>query len=332
MFPCCFKLRGSHKQYRRPHRTYLVRLEDPDVRYATDKHLEAPLADEHEIHNAKKFASANFRALQGRAVATQQFHATCSTFATSIKSAIQAGTFALQPERIWPNEFSWSGGFYLTPDKANAQLFGTTFLANACKDRGGVVVIEFNFDTSGLQVKEVGTNKSTVDAFRGLQSRLGGAFQRFLKKQAVSDSDGPAPPTDEGVSNDDNPVDSPPKIALPTATQLTQMTTTANALSPVKARNDELVKAFNEFKTLDVVTGAGSLTASQKVLIDDAANLEVGIPRLGDPFNQVVLVTQKAMEKLKFVSQTNLPQELANKQPLLLEFLKKKGDLDLESS
>ncbi|KAJ7234077.1 hypothetical protein C8J57DRAFT_1531859 [Mycena rebaudengoi] len=305
---------------------------DPDVRHAADRHLEAPRADEQEIHNAKEFTSAKFRALQGRAISKQQFHATCSTFATSIKSAVQNGTFALQPERIWPNEFSWSGGLYLTPDKKNAQLFGTTFLANACKDRGEVVVIEFNFDTSGLQVKELGMNKSTVDRFRGEQSRLGGAFQRFLKKQPVSDNDGPAPPTDEGIANDDNPVNSPPKIVLPTATLLTQMTTTANALSPIKARNNELVAAFNEFKTLDVITGAGSFSASQKVLIDDAANPEVGIPRLGDPFNQVVLVTQKAMGKLKFVSQTNLPDDYVAKQPLLLAFLKKKGDLDLESS
>jgi hypothetical protein len=69
------------------------------------------------------------------------------------------------------------------------------------------------------------------------------------------------------------------------------MTTTPNALSPIKATNDVLLAAFNEFKTLDVVTSAGSFSASQRVLIDDAANPEVGIPRLGDPFNQVVLVT-----------------------------------------
>ncbi|KAJ7277137.1 hypothetical protein C8J57DRAFT_1503973 [Mycena rebaudengoi] len=172
---------------------------------------------------------------------------------------------------------------------------------------------EFNFDTSGLQVKDVGTNKSTVDA-------------------PVSDSDGSAPPTDEGIAKDDNPLDSSPKIALPTAMQLAYMTTTTKALSPLKATNDALVAAFNEFKTVDVVTGAGSFSASQRVLIDDAANSEVGIPWLGDPYKQVVLVTHKAMGKLKFVSQTNLPEDLAAKQPLLLAFLKKKGDLDLESS
>jgi hypothetical protein len=38
------------------------------------------------------------------------------------------------------------------------------------------------------------------------------------------------------------------------------------------------------------------------------------------------------MGKLKFVSQTNLPDDYVAKQPLLLAFLKKKGDLDLESS
>ncbi|KAJ7239254.1 hypothetical protein C8J57DRAFT_110440 [Mycena rebaudengoi] len=100
---------------------------------------------------AKTPTSAKFRTVKARAVGAKQFHATCKTFAASIESAIKAGTFALQPERIWPNEFTWSGGFYVTPDEQNAQLFGATFLANNCKDKGGVVVLELSLDTSGLE-------------------------------------------------------------------------------------------------------------------------------------------------------------------------------------
>ncbi|KAJ7261058.1 hypothetical protein C8J57DRAFT_1232614 [Mycena rebaudengoi] len=286
---------------------------------------------------AKTPTSAKFRTVKARAVGAKQFHATCKTFAASIESAIKAGTFALQPERIWPNEFTWSGGFYVTPDEQNAQLFGATFLANNCKDKGGVVVLgmsgfQLSLDTSGLEVKDVGTNKVIVNKFRADQARLGGAFQRFLKKNLA-----PEPPADQGISADDNPAVQAPLIPLPTPEQIEQAKQTKNALNTVN------LKTFEDFKTVDVVAGAGPFAASQRVLIEDASNPEVGIPPLSEPFNQVVLVTDKgkhaflskydmpgsddaiAMGKLRFVGQNDLDACLAEKQPKLLAFLKKKG-------
>jgi hypothetical protein len=79
--------------------------------------------------------------------------------------------FCPRPEHtLTPSD---TGGFYVTPDEENAQLFGTTFLANTCMDKGGVVIIgsslihfssglgvnlglrsEFSFDTSQLKYVE----------------------------------------------------------------------------------------------------------------------------------------------------------------------------------
>ncbi|KAF8217686.1 hypothetical protein K438DRAFT_7287 [Mycena galopus ATCC 62051] len=114
--------------------------------------------------------------LPGRSLATTQFHATCKNFASSIKAQVEAGTFALQTDRIFPNEFTWSGGFYLTPDQTNAQLFGATFLAAKCASEGGTVVMEFTLDSSALKVNKVGTSASTVDMFRANQSQFGNAL------------------------------------------------------------------------------------------------------------------------------------------------------------
>ncbi|KAJ7452572.1 hypothetical protein FB451DRAFT_1565871 [Mycena latifolia] len=74
---------------------------------------------------AKKRTSAKFGTLEARVVPATQFRAAGRTFAASITSTVKGGTFALQPE-----------GFYVTPDKRNAQLFGATFLASACRDKG----------------------------------------------------------------------------------------------------------------------------------------------------------------------------------------------------
>ncbi|KAF7347067.1 hypothetical protein MVEN_01460500 [Mycena venus] len=265
---------------------------------------------------AKKPTSAK---LLGRSLSSTQFHATCKNFASSIKSQVEAGTFTLQPDRIFPNEFTWSGGFYVTPDEEKAQLFGATFLADKCADKGGTVIMEFNFPSSDLKVNNVGTSTLVVNKFRADQSRLGGAITRFLKKQQPSDATPADPPTDDGISKDDNPAPQTPKIAIPTQDQVEAM------LADTKAFNTQNRAAFAAMKDVDVVAGAGSLTQSQKITIADAGNEAVGIPPLQEPFNQVVLVTDDAMKKLKFVKQEDLPACLAEKQPKLVAFLKKKG-------
>ncbi|KAJ7925453.1 hypothetical protein B0H13DRAFT_1863105 [Mycena leptocephala] len=252
----------------------------------------------------------------------------------------KGGTFALQPERIWPNEFTWSGGFYVTPDEEKAQLFGATFLADKCATKGGVVVMEFSLAQSALQVQEVSAaevNKDSGDSprynsstqvepfiwFRTAHGQLGSAIQRFLKKQKAADTTPADPPVDENISTDDNPTVQKPLIALPTQAQLDTIVATKNSLSPVNSRQTLLLKTLDDFKTVDVVAGAGPLTASQKVSIEDAG--KVGIPALKEPFNQVVLVTGKAMKALTFITQEDLPTCLAEKQPLLVDLLKKKA-------
>ncbi|KAJ7078043.1 hypothetical protein B0H15DRAFT_540976 [Mycena belliarum] len=259
--------------------------------------------------------------IKGRVVATKQFHATCKSFATSIKSAVQGGSFKLQPERIWPNEFTWSGGFYVTPDEEKAQLFGATFLADKCATKGGVVVMAFSLAQSALKVQEVPS--ASVNSFRTAHGQLGSAIQRFLKKQKAADTTPADPPVDENISTDDNPAVSPPLIALPTQAQLDAVVATKNSLSPVNKRQALLLQTLDDFKTVDVVAGAGPLTASQRVSIEDAG--KVGIPALTEPFNQVVLVTDNAMKALSFVAQEDLPTCLAEKQPLLVDLLKKKA-------
>ncbi|KAJ6575634.1 hypothetical protein DFH09DRAFT_377455, partial [Mycena vulgaris] len=259
-------------------------------------------------------------------IATTQYHATCRDYASSIESAVKGGTFALQADRTWPNEFTWSGGFYVTPDENKAQLFGAIFLADTCSTQGGVVIIEFNFDTSQLNVKDVGTDVSTVNKFRGLQSRLGGAFTRWLRKQQPSDAAPPDPPADDGIGNDDNPADPPPRVALPTTDQITTMKNTKGSLSPVSRTENQLWQAYSDLSTVDVVSGAGSFSQAQATLIADATNPAVGMPPLVAPFNQVVLITNKAMGKLTFVNAEDLPKCLADLQPKLVAFIKSKGD------
>lgn len=127
--------------------------------------------------------------------------------------------------------------------------------------------------------------------FRTAHGQLGSAIQRFLKKQAAADTTPADPPVDENISTDDNPAVQKPLIALPTQAQLDTIVATKNSLSPVNSRQTLLLKTLDDFKTVDVVAGAGPLTASQKVSIEDAG--KVGIPALKEPFNQVVLVTDK---------------------------------------
>ncbi|KAJ7751424.1 hypothetical protein B0H16DRAFT_1460328 [Mycena metata] len=308
-----------------------------------------------EASTCFKSKTTKAKTIKGRVVATKQFHATCKSFASSIKSAVQGGTFTLQPERIWPNEFTWSGGFYVTPDEEKAQLFGATFLADKCATKGGVVVMGSSLtlrniktltqeylgrvqlgsirapvrptsirgvqEVSAAEVNNLKTHASTQ--FRTAHGQLGSAIQRFLKKQKAADTTPADPPVDENISTDDNPAVQKPLIALPTPAQLDTIIATKNSLSPVNSRQTLLLKTLNDFKTVDVVAGAGPLTASQKVLIEDAG--KVGIPALKEPFNQVVLVTDKAMKALMFVTQEDLPTCLAEKQPLLVDLLKKKA-------
>ncbi|KAJ6536806.1 hypothetical protein B0H19DRAFT_377952 [Mycena capillaripes] len=229
---------------------------------------------------------------------------------------MEAGTFALQPERIFPNEFTWSGGFYVTPDKAKAQLFGATFLGEKCASHGGVVIMELKLSTSGLKLNEVSSVGRTAVTFGASQSRLGNAVKLFLKKQAPSDALPPDPPSDQGISADDNPAVQKPPIAIPTEDQV-QGFLDANPKNFRKENKD----AFAAIKGVDVVAASAPLSQGQKSTINHAKT--VGMAPLEEPFNQVVLISDKAMKALEFVSQEDLPDCLATQATQLVALLKK---------
>ncbi|KAF8987889.1 hypothetical protein BDZ89DRAFT_1055456 [Hymenopellis radicata] len=115
------------------------------------------------------------------------------------------------------------------------------------------------------------------ELYRTMQRKLAIAIKEFLKMNPV---DPPVdPPADEGVGNDDSPTAN--HIPIPSNAVVEGM--------PAKDLPTALKKAFEDFKTLDVVAGAASFTPSQRGLIKGAG--EFGIPPLEEPFNQVVLVT-----------------------------------------
>jgi hypothetical protein len=121
-------------------------------------------------------------------------------------------------------------------------------------------------------------------------------MKRWLQKQQPSDQAPPDPPFDDGIGHDDNQPAPPPAIALPTDDQITAMKNDPKALSPVKTTSDQLWQGYTDLSTVDVVAGAGSFSQSQQTLMEDAANPLVDIPKLNDPFNQVVLITDKGMQ------------------------------------
>ncbi|KAJ7899736.1 hypothetical protein B0H13DRAFT_2518408 [Mycena leptocephala] len=202
-----------------------------------------------------------------------------------------------------------AGGFYVTPDEEKAQLFGATFLAD-------------NLAQSALQVQEVSAaevNKVRC-AFlpvhfphRAWPARLRHPALPQEAEGGGHDARRPRPSTRTSA-----PTTTPPSRSR--SSQLDTIVATKNSLSPVNSRQTLLLKTLDDFKTVDVVAGAGPLTASQKVSIEDAG--KVGTPALKEPFNQVVLVTDKAMKALTFITQEDLPTCLAEKQPLLVDLLK----------
>ncbi|KAJ7101512.1 hypothetical protein B0H15DRAFT_943832 [Mycena belliarum] len=91
-----------------------------------------------------------------------------------IEDAIKSKTFALLPTRGWPDEFAWSGGFYVTPDRGNAEAYGASFLTR-CVPRGGVMIMKLDFDPKELkhkspssQFKPLHTSATGVKTFAAL--------------------------------------------------------------------------------------------------------------------------------------------------------------------
>ncbi|KAJ7477447.1 hypothetical protein FB451DRAFT_1172999 [Mycena latifolia] len=266
-------------------------------------------------------------------VASTQYHATCANYAASIKQAIQTGSLALGPGRTWPDEFAWSGGFYVTPDQANAEAFGAAFLTHCL-----VLSSELSFDPSNLRylpyiseavisVKPLGTTGSQAQKFWNDQFKLGEAIQKYLAKSPSLPPS--SAPIDEGIVNDDNPTSQTQGVAPPTQEQITDIREDTSSGYSVPG---DLWPLYDDFANYDVVTGAVPMYAEQQTAM--AVAVTFGMPAIQDPFIQVVLVTNTgeqqlpmylhdepdiriALGELRFVDQQPLNPDLAKNQPAL---------------
>ncbi|KAJ6539971.1 hypothetical protein DFH09DRAFT_1368597 [Mycena vulgaris] len=192
----------------------------------------------------------------------------------------------------WPDEFRWSGGFYLTPDRKAAKRFGAIFWAEVCPDKGGVVVIEFNFNANGLKqvVKEVGA--AAINTFRDTQKPLGARIKNLLiqhfKGKAVWASEQPTQPQLQRVSD-------------------------LGALGEWKP-------ALEDIAQYAVVAASGGFIDKQNEKME-AALQYASMPSMQSPFSQVVLLNDKALSQLTFTSQIQLDATLQGQVTTWLEYL-----------
>ncbi|KAJ7734494.1 hypothetical protein DFH07DRAFT_780293 [Mycena maculata] len=226
-------------------------------------------------------------------LASTQYHATCADTALKIKNAAQSKKLTLlppvpaaagEPYRSWPDEFTWSGGFYLTPKLEDAQSYGALFVPN-CNDpgRGGVVVMrsselcsslphvlirgalaEFTLDVEHpvpLNVKNLGTDEEVGDTFIIKQTAFGKSIRKLLK------------------SNDDEK--SP--LAFPTKSKIETYK---------KGKKISDWTAYDDIAGMDVVVGAAPMTFTQQNIMNHAVN-QYKIPAIGMPWVQVVLITDE---------------------------------------
>ncbi|KAJ7217626.1 hypothetical protein C8J57DRAFT_1395515 [Mycena rebaudengoi] len=228
------------------------------------------------------------RKIRRTEVATTQYHATCGDIATIIKQQMDStdDTFALLPGRRWPDEFTWSGGFYVTPVKANAVTYGAAFLDHCVTDnRGGVVIIEFGFDASHLAVMPNIQGQPFYDA----QGALGNAIRKKLGLGDHEWGDGNAPPDKDEIAD-------------------MRMDTSSSSVP---------WSSYDALAPYDVVIGEVPLQPPQQEFMDWAEGF--GIAPLQPPFTQVVLVTNTAMGALSWVGAPPLDPDVAQNQQRMLD-------------
>ncbi|KAF7325002.1 hypothetical protein MKEN_00542600 [Mycena kentingensis (nom. inval.)] len=240
--------------------------------------------------------------LARRAISRTQFHATCKNFAASIERRIEdpAKTFKLKAQRKWPDEFSITGGFYLTPDETNAQIFGGVFLAPRCVNEGGVVIMRLELNREGLAIKEVAG--SDAEKIHKRTRTFGLQIAQFLAAN-------PAPELDDfGIASDDDDSATPGANngpPVPSAAQLQRALTTDGVFSATPANEAKIRNIITDLLAQDVIAGAVPLHPKQVQSMASAAQL--GMPQLEDPFEQVVLLTDKAVSQLEVINIEPLP-------------------------
>ncbi|KAJ6601962.1 hypothetical protein DFH09DRAFT_1069507 [Mycena vulgaris] len=238
-------------------------------------------------------------------IASTQYHATCATYATAIKRAIMGKTFNLHRTREWPNEFTWSGGFYLTPDRDNAVAYGAAFLTNCLENDmmlGGVVILslsnlsifcqihvltrgllaEFSFESSTLKVNPEMQGQNFFDR----QNMIGDAIKEYLKESKSSQS------------------------SLPSQEQIADIRKDTSSSYSVPA---SLWPFYDNAAPYDVVTGAVPMDKDQQEQM--ATIVKFGLPEIEAPF---------PMKMLKVVGNPEpLDPDLAAKQATMAQAYEK---------
>ncbi|KAJ7261434.1 hypothetical protein C8J57DRAFT_1232301 [Mycena rebaudengoi] len=161
-------------------------------------------------------------------------------------------------------------GFYVTPVKQNAKTYGTVFLTK-CVARGGVVIMEFSFNTfpplavnPKIQDRTLPTLKTSFRQFWNAQFALGNAIRDRLGYGKFTAGDGHMPPEEDEIAD-------MKKDTLPGSV------------------GQERWSSYDDLAPYDVVIGEVPLTDGQQKFMN--AVQKFGIGPFEDPFTQVVLVT-----------------------------------------
>ncbi|KAJ6573077.1 hypothetical protein DFH09DRAFT_1312344 [Mycena vulgaris] len=205
-----------------------------------------------------------------------QYHVTCRTAAASIENQIKGKTLRLGPGREWPDEFTWSGGFYVTPNRDNAEAFGIAF--KDCSGKGG------SLDLSKVKVNPLGDSGSAPQNFWNTQKAFGQALRAHLTDTPPPPTLLWSPPTDDGLDLADNRTSKPTGPVPPTAEQIAVLKRDAST-----GISSAMWAAYDALAPYDVVTTAVPLNPGQQAGMNRAVNM--GLPPIKPPFEQVVLVT-----------------------------------------
>ncbi|KAJ7826147.1 hypothetical protein B0H13DRAFT_1918273 [Mycena leptocephala] len=217
------------------------------------------------------------------------YHATCADVLEAIRQGSANGRLDLMPARKLPDEYSWSGGFYLTPNEADARAFSAVYRASRCKARGGLVISEATFDSSQVRTKFVGNTDKEAKPFWNDQRALGQSIRTSFDLPRLTGDDTDTMKTPAEIAD---------MRANPTQNKV------PGRLWPV----------YDDFMQYDVIFGAIDLSPAMKALINGNAKyypeITQGIVKgIDGPFPQVVLVTDadRPLNANKEVESTGKP-------------------------
>ncbi|KAJ7928336.1 hypothetical protein B0H13DRAFT_1860532 [Mycena leptocephala] len=218
------------------------------------------------------------------------YHATCRDIFEEIKQGSTGGKLNLKPVRHWPDEFTWSGlvqrslsaplapgGFYMTPNEADARAFGAVYRERLCKPQGGLVILQATLDSSKVRAKFVVNTENEARPVWNDQNALGKSIRESFD----------LPPS---FPNE--------KDTVKTAVEIADM----RANPSQNKVPDQLWPVYDDFVQYDVIVGAVNQDKTMKSFMDRNLKYYPKITQgIQDPFPQVVLVTDTAMQALRDV-------------------------------